>query len=57
MDYYPAVKKKKKGVLPFAMTRMDLEDITLCDMSHRERQILYGFTFMWNLKCKTNDQT
>ena len=53
MDYYPAIKKKKKGVLPFAMTRMDLEDITLSDMSHRESQILYGFTFMWNLKCKT----
>ena len=25
--------------------------------SYRERQILYDFTYMWNLKNKTNKQT
>ena len=25
--------------------------------SDRERQILYGFTYMWNLKHSTNEQT
>ncbi len=25
--------------------------------SDRERQILYDFTYMWNLKTKTNEQT
>ena len=29
---------------------MDLEDITLSEMSGRERQILYDTTYMWNLK-------
>ena len=27
------------------------------DMSDRERQILYDFIYMWNLKNKTNEQT
>ena len=28
---------------------MDLEGIMLSEMSDRERQILYAFTYMWNL--------
>ena len=37
---------------------MDPEDIMLSEISHtRERQILYYFIYMWNLKNKTNEQT
>ena len=27
---------------------MDLENIMLSEMSHRERQVTCGFTYMWN---------
>ena len=33
---------------------MDLEIIIL-SKSERERQITYGITYMWNLKCDTNE--
>lgn len=42
---------KRKEILPFTITWMDLEGIK----SERERQILYNFTYMWNLK-QTNKQ-
>ena len=35
---------------------MDLEDIMLSEISQIERQILYVFTYMWNLKSKTNEK-
>ena len=50
MEYYSAVKKKE--ILPFVTTWMDLGGIMLNEMSDRERQILYDFTYMWNLKNK-----
>ena len=53
MEYYPAIKKKE--ILPFSATWMDLEGIMLIEMSDRERQILYVITYMWNLKNKTNE--
>jgi len=31
---------------------MDLEGIVLSEMSGRKKQILYVFTYMWNLKKK-----
>ena len=37
-------------MLPFETTRMDLEDIMTSDMSGKEIQIPYVFTYMWNLK-------
>ena len=56
MEYYSAIKKN--------------EILTICDnmngsrryyakwnKSGRERQTLYDFTYMWNLKNKTNEQT
>ena len=55
MEYYSAIKKN--DILPFATICMDLEGIMLSEMSDRERQILYDFTCMWNLKNKTNEQT
>lgn len=44
MEYYLATRKE--GILPFPTTWMDLENITLRDISHTERQILYGITYM-----------
>ena len=42
--------------MPFEATRMDLEIIILCEVkSHRERQMSYDITYMWNLKYDTND--
>ena len=35
---------------------MDLEGIMLREISHRERKITYDFTFVWNVKSKTNEQ-
>jgi len=35
MAYYPAVRRK--GILPFATTRMGLEDTMLSEISQREK--------------------
>ena len=45
---------KRSGILPFATIWMDLEGIMVAEMSDRERQILYIFTYLWNIKNKTN---
>ena len=50
MEYYPAIKKNE--ILPFAATWMNLQNITLSEIS--QRQILYDITYMWNLKNNTN---
>ena len=50
MVYYSDIKKKE--ILPFAATWMDVEGIILKEI--RERQILYDVTYMWNLKNTTN---
>ena len=47
-EYFSAIKKNE--ILPFAMTRMELESITLSEI--RERQIPYDFTYVWNLRNK-----
>ena len=44
MKYYLAIKNNK--ILPFATIWMDLESIVLSEMSDREKQILYDFTYM-----------
>ena len=41
--------------LPFAPTWTYLEGIMQNGMSHRERQILYDITYMWNLKTVRNE--
>ena len=54
MEYYSARKKNK--ILPFTTMWMDLEGIMLGEISQTEkRQILYIFTYMWNLKNKMNE--
>ena len=50
MEYYSAVKKKK--LLPFATTWMDLEIFTLSEVSQRDK---YDILYMWNLKSNTNE--
>lgn len=49
MEYYTTIKKKE--VLPFVTTRMDLEGIML-----RERQILYDLTYIY-LHVESKTQT
>ena len=51
MEYYSAIKKKE--IMPFAATWMDLEMIILSEV----RQISYDITYMWNLKYDTNEPT
>ena len=47
---------KKNKIMPFVATWMDLEIITLREVSQkRERQIPYAITYMWNLKYDTNE--
>ena len=41
--------------MPFAATWMDLEIISLSEVSQTERQISYDITHMWNLKYDTNE--
>ena len=48
MEYYSAIKKKE--IMPFAATWMDLETIMQSEVS--ERQTSYDITYMWNLKKK-----
>ena len=43
MEYYLAIKKKKRNPAK--------------ENYVRKKQILYDFTYMWNLKNKTNEQT
>ena len=44
---------KKNEILPFATTWMELEGITLREISQRE--ISYDFTHMWNFRNLTDD--
>ena len=48
MEYYSAIKNE---ILPFAAALMNLENIILGEGS----QILYGITYMWNLKNSTDE--
>ena len=42
--------------MPFAATWMQLEILILSEVSQKERQILRGITYMWNLKYGTNER-
>ena len=55
MEYYSVIKKNE--ILPFVITHMDLENTVLCEMSDRERQILYDFIYNVESKKKTKKQT
>ena len=51
MQYYSVITKNE--IIPFATAWMDLQGIKLSEMSDRERQMPYDFTYIWNLKNKT----
>lgn len=48
-ECYPAVEKKE--ILPLAMTRRRLEDITLSETA-RNRELMRNLTYMYTLKEK-----
>ena len=52
MEYYSVIDEKE--ILPSITILMDQEGITLSET--RQRQIPYNFTYMWNLKYKTNEK-
>ena len=52
IKYFSAMKKKE--ILLPVTTQMDLKGIMLSEMLDRERQILYDFIYIWNLKTKQN---
>lgn len=54
MEYYSAMREK--GILPFSTTWMELEHIMFSEISQTERQVLYGITYVCNLK-KSNLKT
>ena len=56
MDYYPSIKKKK-GILPFAITWMEFEGIMLSELSQIEKQILYDLSYMSNLRQTKNKKS
>ena len=52
MKYYPAIKKNE--ILLFAATLMGLENITLSEVSQREKN-KHMINYMWVLKNNTNE--
>ena len=46
MEYYSAIKKNE--IMPFAATCMDLEIVTLSEVSQKEKY--HEIPYMWNLK-------
>ena len=49
VEYYSAIRSE---ILPFAITWMDLEDITLSEMSDEDKYCVTSY--MWNLKNTAN---
>ena len=48
MEYYSSLKKKE--ILPFAATWMNLEDIVLSEIDGHRRTILQDTAYMRNLR-------
>ena len=46
MEYYSAIKKNE--IMPFAVTWVDLESVTLCEV--REGEISYDVPYVLNLR-------
>ena len=50
--------QEKEGNLPFSTARMDLESVTLSEISQSEKDEYYMISlYMWNLKNKTKKQS
>ena len=41
---------EKNEIMPFAAIQMELDIITLSEVSHREKKTPYDITHIWNLK-------
>ena len=56
MEYYSAIKRKE--ILPFATTLVNLQDIVLNEISQRQKYkyCMSTHTYMWNLKKKSNSE-
>ena len=52
MEYYSAIKRKE--LLSFAITWMDLEGIMFSEISQVEENKYHDFTYLWNIKTKQN---
>ena len=58
MEYYSVIKENE--IMPFASAWMDLEIITISEVSQKEKDIKwYSFdiTYIWNLKYDINELT
>ena len=55
MEYYSVLKNNE--ILPSATPWMDLEGMMLSEVIQTEKDKLYDFTYMWNLKNKATEQT
>ena len=53
MEDYLAIKKKE--IMPFAATWMQLEMIILNGVSQKEKDKCHMISHMWNLKYSTNE--
>ena len=53
MEYYSAIKKNE--ILSVGTIWMDLEIITLSEISQKEKDKYHDITYMWNLKYGTNE--
>ena len=50
MEYYSVIKKNE--IMPLAVIWMELEIITLSEVSQKDKYHMI-ITYMWNLKCDT----
>ena len=55
IEYYTA--ERKKELLPFLTSWMELDNIMLSEIRQSERQIPYDLTYKWNLMNKTDKPT
>ena len=46
---------KKNEILPFATVRLELECITVNEISQSEKDKYYMISLMWNLRNKTDE--
>ena len=53
LEYYSAIKKKE--IMPFPMTWMELDSIMLSEIGQSEKDKYHTFTLMWNLRNKTEE--
>ena len=54
--YYSAIKSLKNGILPFATTWMDLEDIALSEINQKDEDNTVCLHLYIESKNKTNEQ-